>query len=61
MNNNVEVHPSNGSGFCGMLTILFIALKLLKVINWSWIWVFSPLWVPIVLFMVLIIAYYLGR
>lgn len=32
-------------GFIGLLTILFIALKLVGVIDWSWIWVLSPLWI----------------
>ena len=34
-----------GVGFLGLLTIVFIVLKLCKVINWSWIWVLSPLWI----------------
>jgi hypothetical protein len=32
-----------GSGFLGLLTIVFITLKLLGKINWSWFWVLSPL------------------
>ena len=37
---------SSGSlGFAGALTILFIGLKLGKVIDWSWWWVLSPLWI----------------
>lgn len=32
-----------GIGFTGLLTIVFIALKLCNVINWSWLWVLSPL------------------
>jgi membrane protein YdbS with pleckstrin-like domain len=36
--------PSNGIGFAGLLTILFIGLKLGHVINWSWWWVLSPIW-----------------
>lgn len=28
-----------------VLFIVFIVLKLVGVINWSWIWVFSPLWI----------------
>lgn len=36
-----------GVGFTGLLTILFIGLKLGKVINWSWLWVLSPLWIPL--------------
>lgn len=33
-------------GFGGLLAILFIALKLLGIIHWSWWWVLSPLWIP---------------
>lgn len=39
----------NGIGFFGLLTILFIGLKLGGVINWSWIWVLSPLWISFLL------------
>lgn len=42
-NNNTTV--SGGIGFSGLLTIVFIVLKLCGVINWSWIWVFSPMWI----------------
>lgn len=34
---------SGGVGFFGLLTIVFIVLKLTKVISWSWWWVFSPM------------------
>lgn len=40
---------SGGIGFCGLLTILFIALKLCNVIAWGWLWILSPLWIPFVL------------
>lgn len=30
-----------------MLAIVFITLKLCGVITWSWLWVLSPLWIPI--------------
>jgi hypothetical protein len=36
---------SSGIGFTGLLTILFIGLKLGNVITWPWIWVLSPLWI----------------
>ena len=38
---------SKGIGFGGLLTILFIGLKLTGYIAWSWWWVLSPLWIPI--------------
>ena len=44
MNNN-EKYTSGGIGFIGMLTIIFITLKLTHVINWSWLWVLSPIWI----------------
>lgn len=40
---------SGGIGFCGLLAIVFIALKLAgigAVATWSWWWVLSPLWIP---------------
>lgn len=36
-----------GIGFVGLLTIVFIALKLVGVISWSWIWVLSPIWIDV--------------
>lgn len=36
-----------GVGFCGLLTIAFIVLKLTGVIDWGWGWVLSPLWIPL--------------
>lgn len=38
---------SGGIGFAGLLTILFIGLKLTNYIDWSWWWVLSPLWLPL--------------
>jgi len=43
------------------LTLLFIGLKLGKIITWNWIWVLSPLWGPFVLFcLFLLIIYIIG-
>ncbi len=38
-----------GVGFTGLLTIVFIVLKLTGVISWSWWWVLSPAWIGIAL------------
>jgi hypothetical protein len=52
------VKNSNGGiGFVGLLTIVFIVLKLLKVISWSWLWVLSPLWIATLLIIILIIIH----
>lgn len=45
-NNNTS---SGGIGFLGVLTIVFIVLKLTGYIAWSWWLVLSPLWLPITL------------
>lgn len=42
-----ETSKSGGIGFCGLLTIVFITLKLCGVIAWSWQWVLSPIWIPL--------------
>ena len=47
---------NGGIGFCGLLTIVFIVLKLCKVISWSWLWVLSPIWIPLVLAITFIVV-----
>ena len=34
-----------GLSFSGVLTLIFITLKLCGVISWSWVWVLAPLWI----------------
>lgn len=46
---------SSGIGICGVLTIVFIVLKLVGVINWSWLWVLCPLWINILLTVIVLI------
>jgi len=48
---------SGGIGFCGVLFIAFLVLRLCEVIDWSWWWVFAPLWIPfgLVLAVVLVV------
>ena len=38
-----------GLGIVSVLTIIFIVLKLLGVIKWSWIWVLLPIWISAVI------------
>jgi hypothetical protein len=40
---------TGGIGFAGLLAIVFITLKLTGYIAWSWLWVLSPLWIPLAL------------
>jgi len=39
----------SGMGIVSILTLIFIVLKLTKLISWSWVWVLSPLWITAVL------------
>lgn len=43
-----------GIGFAGLLTVLFIGLKLTGHVAWSWWWVLSPLWISAGLALVII-------
>lgn len=36
-----------GLGVCDVLGIVFIVLKLIGVISWSWWWVLAPFWIPL--------------
>lgn len=49
---NVEVHI--GGLLSTLLLIAFIVLKLCHVIEWSWLWVLSPLWIPLALSIIII-------
>lgn len=56
MTNNSSA-SSGGIGFCGLLTIVFITLKLTHIIAWSWLWVLAPLWVSIVLSLAILFGF----
>ena len=45
---------ASGIGFGGLLTILFIGLKLTHFIDWPWVWVLFPLWGPVVAILVIL-------
>lgn len=45
-----------GVGFLGLLTVLFVGLKLTNFIAWSWWWVLAPTWVPLALTVAVIIG-----
>lgn len=43
-------------GFAGLLTILFVGLKLTDVIAWSWVWVLAPMWIGVALWLTVVIS-----
>lgn len=55
-------NDNGGIGFTGLLTIVFIVLKLTNTIDWSWWWVLSPVWISALfaLFIIGIILIFIG-
>lgn len=47
MSNENKNSNNGGIGIAGVLGIVFIVLRLCKVIDWSWWWVLSPFWIPV--------------
>ena len=57
MSNNNNVTSSAGPGLLTLLTVLFVALKLIgiePVANWTWFWVLSPTLIPLIIFAIII-------
>lgn len=49
---------NSGIGFLGVLAILFITLKLCKVITWSWWLVLFPLYGPLLAVLIIIFFFF---
>ncbi len=57
MNNQVnKTSIKVGSPAIVVLTIVFVILKLTGVITWSWWFVLAPLWVPVALFLLIVLG-----
>lgn len=56
MSTNQQINIKLPGSFIGLLTILFIGLKLTNYIDWSWLWVLAPLWIPITLILLMALA-----
>jgi hypothetical protein len=52
MSNNSS---GGGISFAGILQIVFITLKLIGKIDWSWSWVLSPTWISAIFIFVILI------
>lgn len=55
MDNNNKATVNGGTSISTLLQVAFIVLKLCKVINWSWWWVLSPLWIGLGITIIVII------
>lgn len=49
---------ARGIGFTGVLTVAFIVMKLCGIIKWSWLWVLSPIWISIILWVLIFVLMY---
>jgi hypothetical protein len=56
MSDNASSSSSGGVGFFGLLTIVLITLKLLGKISLPWVWVLSPLWIPAILTVLILLV-----
>lgn len=57
-NSDMSSSTSNhGVGFGSLLTLLFIALKLTNVIDWSWWWVLSPIWIGAIIAIIFFVVF----
>lgn len=48
----------SGLNFAGALSIVFIVLKLIGIITWSWWWVLSPIWISMIMVMIVLAILY---
>lgn len=48
---------TGGIGFLDLLAIVFIVLKLLGKITWSWWWVLAPIWIPVAIVIGILLVY----
>lgn len=55
MSKNSGNTVGGGLGLSSVLLVVFIVLKLCKVITWSWVWVLSPLWISLILWGIILL------
>ena len=54
-NRKINTTRGTGVGFCGLLFLVFLVLKLTHVIDWSWWWITAPLWGSLALIILIFI------
>lgn len=58
MSEEDETTQPTSVSFLDLLALLFIGLKLTGYITWSWVWVLSPLWLPLAVFLAVITCFF---
>lgn len=55
--NTRKTYTRSGLGLLDVLFVVFLVLRLLGVITWSWWWVTAPIWIPVLFFLVIILIW----
>ncbi len=51
-----SVSYGGGSLTTSLLGVLFVGLKLTGYINWPWVWVLSPFWIPLAIVLAILLV-----
>jgi len=46
----------NFGGIGTLLAIIFMVLKLTGNIDWPWVWIFAPVWIPLALVLIILLT-----
>lgn len=59
MQENCKITLSD-SWICYALTFLFLSFKLANIIDWSWWWVLSPIWIPLAILLIIVVIAFIS-
>ena len=60
MTKGTDMQTTSGIGLPTILFVVFLVLKLTGVVEWAWVWVFAPLWIPLGLAVTIATILFLG-
>lgn len=55
MKNKLGLCIIGSCGFCSLLTITLVMLKLCKIVSWPWIWILAPLWISMLAYVLILV------
>lgn len=53
---NSSSSSSGGVGVASLLGVAFVVLKLTHFVDWPWLWVLAPFWIPFVSALVVLVV-----
>ena len=57
----MDNNGNSGISLFALLFVLFLGLKLAKIITWSWWWIFAPLWIPFSIVFLIVVLIEIGE